>query len=79
MIHFLLSTIFGNMQPGQIVCKRFFHPHNMAKNKTVIIISGPLDPHVLASAQAVLEGKAHSRTFPKKKAPVWGRVIEGKG
>ena len=67
MIGFLLKTIFGSMEPGQIVCRRFFNRTDMAKNRTIIVISGPLDPHVLAGAKAVLKGESHARTFPKRK------------
>ena len=70
MIGFLLKIIFGSMEPGQITCRRFFNRANAAKNRTVIIISGPLDPHVLAGAQAVLKGDSHARAFPRKKGRV---------
>lgn len=80
MITFLLKLIFNPMEPGMVTIRRFFHRYNAAKNKTVIVISGPLSPHVLAGVQAVLEGRAHARHYPaKKRTPVWGRIVEGKG
>lgn len=79
MIGFLLKSIFGSMEPGQITCRRFFNRSDMAKNRTVIVISGPLDPHVLAGAQAVLKGESHARTFPRKKGRVKkeGEAVNG--
>ena len=76
MIGFMLKLIFGDMEPGQIVCRRFFNRTDMAKNRTVIVISGPLDPHVLAGAQAVLKGESHARIFPKRKRVAQLQAVE---
>ena len=67
MIAFLLESIFGSMEPGQITCRRFFNRSDMAMNRTVIVVAGPLDAHRLDGALEILKGTAHARTFPRIK------------
>jgi hypothetical protein len=74
MIGLLMRLLFGDMQLGQIVKKRLFHKSDMAKNRTIIVVAGPLDAHKLKGAIEVLNGKAHARAFPNKKRKMDGFV-----
>lgn len=67
MIRLLLKLLFGNMQSGQIEHRRIFHKFDMAKNRTIIIVAGPLDAHRLEGAKEVLKGESHARRFAKRK------------
>lgn len=67
MIGFILKLLFGDMEPGQIVKRRIFHKFDMAKNRVVIVVAGPLDAHTLAGAIDVLRGDAHARRYARKK------------
>lgn len=67
MIGFLLKSIFGSMEPGQIIKRRMVHRTDPKKDRTVLVISGRVDPLVLAGAMRVLEGNAHARSYSRKK------------
>ena len=73
LLFVLLKLLFGSMQPGQVRHKRFFHRYDMAKNRVVIAVAGPLDAHCLADAIKVLKGEAHARSYPQRKTPVCGK------
>lgn len=70
MIGFILRLLFGDMTPGQIIKRRIFDKSNMAKNRTIIVVAGPLDAHTLAGALEVLRGDAHARRYARKKTPL---------
>ena len=71
---FLMRLFFRHMKAGQIEHKRIFHKSNVAKNRVVIVVAGPLDAHTLAGAIDVLRGDAHARRYARKKTP----LFEGK-
>lgn len=68
MIGFLLKLIWGNWQG--IRHHRIFHKSNIAKNRVLIVVAGPLDAHALAGAIDVLKGEAHARRYARKKTPL---------
>ena len=67
MIGFIMKSIFGSMEPDKPVYQRFFDNFSPARNRTVIVVAGPLDAHRLDGALEILKGTAHARTFPRKK------------
>ena len=79
MIGFLLKSIFGSMEPDKPVYQRFFDNFSPARNRTVIVVAGPLDARRLDGALAILKGTAHARTFPRKKGRVKkeGEAVNG--
>lgn len=70
MIGILLKLLFGSMEPGQIEHRRMFNKYDPAKNRTVIVVAGPLDAHTLEGAKEVLRGAAHARRYARKKTPL---------
>jgi hypothetical protein len=65
MIGLLMKLLFGDMLTGQVEHRRIFHRYDMAKNRTIIVVAGPLAPGVLSGALEVLKGNSHARRFPK--------------
>lgn len=74
MITLFLKLIFGSMKPGQVEHRRIFNKYDPRKNRTILLIAGPLDAHTLEGAKEVLRGAAHARAYPKKRTP----LFEGK-
>jgi hypothetical protein len=66
MIGLLMKLLFGDMLTGQVEHRRIFHRYDMAKNRTIIVVAGPLDARRLEGAKEVLGGKAHARKYPGK-------------
>ncbi len=79
MLSFIFNRIFRNMVAGEPRYKRIFDPTNPMRNLTVIVCPGPLDAHRLAGAIDVLTGKAHARTYPRKKGDRQMMIVEGQG
>ena len=67
MIGFITKLLFGSMEPGQVISRRFFEKLDPKRDRTVIVVSGKLDPKVLIDAKRILKKTAHARTFPKRR------------
>lgn len=55
------------MEKGDVLITRQLHPTDPKKDRTVIVVSGKLDPKVLIDAERILKKTAHARTFPKRR------------
>ena len=67
MIGFLLKSIFGSMEPDKPVYQRFFDNFSPARNRTVIVVAGPLDARRLDGVLKILKGTHHTRRRVGKK------------
>lgn len=72
MISFILKLLFGNTDPDftsgrEPVIRRFPSKTDPARDRTVIVVAGPLDARRLAGALKILKGTHHARRRVGKK------------